>query len=313
MSRIFISYSREDGEFVQKLAKSLKDNKIEIWIDVFDIPAGMKWDNAIETALMSATHVLFVLSKSSAASENVRDELDYARQKRKKIVPVRIDDSDPPFRMGRLNYIDFSGDNYDEPLARLLRDLRGLGLSSEGVTDPQMTQKYQPFSEEDLLEVLDEDKPPAENKGDAPAKQPQAGKMTTDYQDIAQQVIYDVLLPNENRDGKTDSTRSITAPLNSPMLHISTPQTQKTWKMTGHTLLIGRGDDCDIMITSTAVSRHHARINRTMGQFYLEDLNSRNGTMVNGKPVSDARQELYHGDEIELAFRVKIRFELHVV
>jgi sigma-B regulation protein RsbU (phosphoserine phosphatase) len=47
--------------------------------------------------------------------------------------------------------------------------------------------------------------------------------------------------------------------------------------------ILGRHPECDIVLESAAVSRQHAKITQSEGRFYLEDLNSRNGTYVNGK------------------------------
>ena len=50
--------------------------------------------------------------------------------------------------------------------------------------------------------------------------------------------------------------------------------------------LIGRAEDCDILLDNVRVSRHHARLTRQSGGWLLEDLGSKNGTIVNGKPIS---------------------------
>jgi hypothetical protein len=59
---------------------------------------------------------------------------------------------------------------------------------------------------------------------------------------------------------------------------------------------IGRALDNDVIIDSAEVSRHHARIESRGGEFQITDLNSTNGTAVNGRVVSTAR--LHHGDII---------------
>jgi FHA domain-containing protein len=51
---------------------------------------------------------------------------------------------------------------------------------------------------------------------------------------------------------------------------------------------IGRGLDNDLVLESTDVSRHHARIEFNAGQWQLLDLGSTNGTRVNGQPVRQA-------------------------
>ncbi|MEO0155713.1 MAG: GGDEF domain-containing protein [candidate division WOR-3 bacterium] len=62
--------------------------------------------------------------------------------------------------------------------------------------------------------------------------------------------------------------------------------------------IIGRADGCDFIIDGKEVSRKHARIYYENGKFQIEDLNSTNGTFVNGKQIT--RVELRHGDEINI-------------
>jgi len=61
---------------------------------------------------------------------------------------------------------------------------------------------------------------------------------------------------------------------------------------------IGRSDECDIVIESPYVSARHALIKKRGKRFYIEDLNSTNGTFVNGKRVRIAR--IKNGDVITL-------------
>ena len=73
-------------------------------------------------------------------------------------------------------------------------------------------------------------------------------------------------------------------------------------------LTIGRAGDAAIRIDSGGVSRHHARIVVGGNEARVEDLGSKNGTFVDGKPVSGSHL-LIDGDEIRvgpivLTFRV---------
>ncbi len=68
---------------------------------------------------------------------------------------------------------------------------------------------------------------------------------------------------------------------------------------------IGRAADCDIVVDGVAVSRHHALIQLDRGGAVLEDLNSTNGSFVNGHRVRRVR--LRDGDVVTLGdarFRV---------
>lgn len=49
-----------------------------------------------------------------------------------------------------------------------------------------------------------------------------------------------------------------------------------------HDMLVGREPNCEIPINSLHISRQHARITQTETGFFLEDLNSANGTYING-------------------------------
>ena len=64
-------------------------------------------------------------------------------------------------------------------------------------------------------------------------------------------------------------------------------------------LTLGRGDQADVKIDDTLVSRMHSRIFRhENGSYVIEDLESRNGTQVNGMAVT--RQVLTYGDRIQI-------------
>lgn len=61
---------------------------------------------------------------------------------------------------------------------------------------------------------------------------------------------------------------------------------------------IGRQADCQIVLRDDFVSRHHSRIRRHDDGFYLEDLNSSNGTVLNGQQITRPAL-LVHGDQIQ--------------
>lgn len=63
-------------------------------------------------------------------------------------------------------------------------------------------------------------------------------------------------------------------------------------------VVIGRTADCDVILYEGGVSRTHARIFTENEAFFIEDLESSNGTRVNGQPVT--RQPLNEGDSITI-------------
>lgn len=64
--------------------------------------------------------------------------------------------------------------------------------------------------------------------------------------------------------------------------------------------VIGRGKKCDISISDKYLSTKNSRIFKSSGKFYLEDLDSTNGTYLNGEALSDKAVELLDGDKISV-------------
>jgi sigma-B regulation protein RsbU (phosphoserine phosphatase) len=75
----------------------------------------------------------------------------------------------------------------------------------------------------------------------------------------------------------------------------------------GTRLTIGRGADAQVKIDSFTVSRHHTEVFKDpFGRWWVRDLKSRNGTRVNGAPITE--QSLNFGDVIEIEdFRVRLK------
>ncbi len=70
-------------------------------------------------------------------------------------------------------------------------------------------------------------------------------------------------------------------------------------QLTQDRTVLGRNPDCQVIIPATSVSREHAHILRVNGQFYVEDLQSRNHTYVNNEEVTQ-RRLLKDGDKIRI-------------
>ena len=70
----------------------------------------------------------------------------------------------------------------------------------------------------------------------------------------------------------------------------------KELKIDHDEIIIGRDSGNDIQIDNEAVSREHARIIRGSNYYLIEDLNSTNGTFVNGKMIN--KKFLKEEDEI---------------
>jgi hypothetical protein len=71
------------------------------------------------------------------------------------------------------------------------------------------------------------------------------------------------------------------------------------WSGAREELLIGRHPSCDVIVEAGTVSRRHALLTFRDGGWILQDLESTNGTRVNGQPVGRCRLE--PGDRLALA------------
>ena len=84
----FISYAREDSDFVAgRLLEALRGRGQQVWLDL-DITGGAKWRERVLRAIEACKALIFVISPASVASEACSQELDNAIALNKKVIPV---------------------------------------------------------------------------------------------------------------------------------------------------------------------------------------------------------------------------------
>jgi pSer/pThr/pTyr-binding forkhead associated (FHA) protein len=69
------------------------------------------------------------------------------------------------------------------------------------------------------------------------------------------------------------------------------------YELDGDEAVLGRSADCEIPIETPAVSRRHAAVIRSGDDYFIEDLKSRNGTILNERQITD-RTKLNDGDRL---------------
>jgi diguanylate cyclase (GGDEF)-like protein len=90
-----------------------------------------------------------------------------------------------------------------------------------------------------------------------------------------------------------------TAPAERPcLLILSGPDMGRSIELGYEAIEIGRNSDCGVALQDDRVSRRHARIKRIFALYFINDLESANGTFVNGQRVSMA--QLNDGDQIKV-------------
>jgi len=131
MPLAFFSYARDDSQFALQLAKDLKSSGVSVWLDQLDIRPGQRWDKAVEHALAGCPSVLAILSPSSVSSTNVMDEVSFALEEGKVLIPILHRECKIPFRLRRLQYVDFRAE-YGTGLRDLL-NVMGVDQNVESV------------------------------------------------------------------------------------------------------------------------------------------------------------------------------------
>jgi hypothetical protein len=126
--RIFISYSRKDGAFVDQLEAALKARGFEPLIDRDEIYAFEDWWKRIQGLISGADTVIFALSPEAVDSEVCAKEVAYAASLNKRFAPIvcrPVADSTVPEMLRRLNFVFFDDPTQFEANAdRLAEALR---------------------------------------------------------------------------------------------------------------------------------------------------------------------------------------------
>src|SRR5579859_1571097 len=91
MPDVFVSYSRRDSEFVRRLTDSVSERGKDVWVDTEGIADGEVFPEAIKRAIEQSDAFLFVITPASVQSAYCENEVDYAQQMQKRIVPVLRD------------------------------------------------------------------------------------------------------------------------------------------------------------------------------------------------------------------------------
>ena len=139
---------------------------------------------------------------------------------------------------------------------------------------------------------------------------PISSRLVRDMQaDDDEQVTVFLKKPRFDSDGKPIENLTMTGKLtclNSELLE-SQPAGSVHWLIRDEEI-VGRGEDCTIVINSPELSRRHARFNAYSHQWIVEDCDSRNGVWLNDARV-ELRQTVSSGDTIRFG-RIAFRFEV---
>ena len=111
---VFISYSRKDRKYAKEIHHILTSNNIDCWMDQKDISTGHNFDMNIARALANSQLVLVVMTPHAAESQYVCDEIAFAKNNDKPIIPISVaevpKDSPIMLLLGRPQWLFYNED-----------------------------------------------------------------------------------------------------------------------------------------------------------------------------------------------------------
>lgn len=154
-SSIFISYGREDADAARRVYRDLKDAGLDPWLDVECLKPGQQWRLEIRRAIRKCRYFLVLLSTRTTSRRgfvhkeltDALDLLDSYPDSEIYLLPVRLDDCEPPRdRLRDLHWTDMFP-NWDAGLAKL--------RSSLVLSQPEPRQDQSPATHSAVVIVLE--------------------------------------------------------------------------------------------------------------------------------------------------------------
>ena len=126
--KVFISYSRKDKAFVQKLNDALDNTGVQAWVDWEGIELASDWMATITSAIQGSDAFLFVISPDSLKSKVCAEELELGLKLNKKLIPIlyREPDKDSTMheKLAATNWVYLrKQDNFDETIPKLVESI----------------------------------------------------------------------------------------------------------------------------------------------------------------------------------------------
>jgi hypothetical protein len=158
--RVFLCHSSNDKLAVRELYQKLHAEPwIQPWLDEEELYPGQDWNMEIEKAVEAADAIIVCLSKGSITKEGyvqrelrtVLDFADYKPEGTLYIIPVCLEECEPPRRLRAWQYADYFEGQRDRAFQRLLVSLKRradtLGLmTEESKEEPKKEIPEKPFT-----------------------------------------------------------------------------------------------------------------------------------------------------------------------
>lgn len=142
---VFISFSRKDQAIANAIYKELRKNNVSCFFDLVSIQGGEEYQKIIVESINKAKIFLIICTPNSMQSAWVRNELAFAQNRRKPIIPIVMDDvqlsDDILFQLGKLRYLHIDSRNIEQGLNELERILHHLLKQTEGKPTEDIPQQ----------------------------------------------------------------------------------------------------------------------------------------------------------------------------
>jgi len=267
---VFLSYSREDRAAARHIADSFGSEGINVWWDAA-LQSGQTFDEVIEHRLREAKAVVVLWSPRSVASRWVRAEATLA-DRQNKLVPAIIENCDRPIAFELTHTADlseWSGDTSDTSWRNFVDDVRRLVEREVDATPAVPASKpSRPAAGAGLSRFAN-----------PPIPHPHGGDPQAD----------DITFAVGKHGSASPSAAEEDAQDEFHCLKVSSEDQGEEMFVLGSTSLkIGRSAPADIVIRHPSISREHCLIGLANDEMLVTDLNSTNGTFIDGERVTRA-------------------------
>ena len=276
---IFLSYARSDRTVARTFAEALTHEGFKVWWDA-SLHSGETFDEVIEKNLRDSKAVVVLWSPRSVASRWVRAEATQADRKNK-LIPAMIEPCDRPviFELTHTaDLCDWTGDTNDIHWRTFMDDLRRL---VHGSSDFEVPASARPAA-----------KPPRPQREEAE----EAAAAPVFTRRPLRPGSGDVISAGPNvhpasRDMPVPPAQPATEDVSNEIhcLEVEDGEFAGELYTVGATgAKIGRTAPADIVLPHKSVSREHCMIGIANDELLISDLNSTNGTYIDGERVSRA-------------------------
>ena len=143
---VFISYCRKDIKKAKRIKEEIENStSLKCWMDIEGIESGSQFEDVIISAIDNARFVLLLLSENSMQSKWTKNEVRYAYETHKKVIPLNIDRCTPSgwflFRFAGYDVIDYNdSDQKKKMLEDLVNWAAGNSVEKELSPNPEPTK-----------------------------------------------------------------------------------------------------------------------------------------------------------------------------